>query len=107
MEGIPGARAPGIPDYSVARISAARTRRVLCFVNLKHATIKILSVQRLHRPRGIRTGHLEEAKAAGTARIAIVDQRELLNGAMRSEQIADGLFGCRERKIAGVLFGHE
>ena len=43
-----------------------------------------------------------EAKAAGTARIAIVDQRELLNGAMGSEQVADGFFGCREGKIADI-----
>src|SRR2546430_895362 len=72
---IPGADAPGILRNSVARISA-RTRLVLRFVDSQRAAVKILSIQRLHRPRCIRTGHLDEAEATGTARIPVVDQRE-------------------------------
>src|SRR3954454_23444356 len=98
---IPGADAPGILRNSVARISA-RTRLVLRFVDSERAAVKILSIQRLHRPRGIRTGHLDEAEAAGTTRLPIVDQRERLNSAMGGEQIANGIFGCREGKIADV-----
>src|SRR5688572_3662894 len=84
----------------------AVTRLVLRFVDLECAAIEVLAVQRLHGARSIRAGHLDEAEAAGTAGIAIVDQRYLLHRAMSSEEIANGFFSDRERKVSDIKFSH-
>src|SRR5262245_51192713 len=70
----------------------------LSLVHLQRAPAEILPVQSLHGPRGIRIRHLHEAEAARLPGIAIGDHRDLLDGAMRLEQLPNSRFRGRERK---------
>src|SRR4051812_43498853 len=94
------------PDRSSARESAG-TRLVLRLVDLERTAVEFLAVQRLHRARRIGVGHLDEAEATRTTRLAIVDQRNLLHRAMRSEEGSNRVFGRGERKISNIKFCHE
>src|SRR5258706_501832 len=67
---------------------------------------EIGSVQRLHGARGVGIGHLDEGETTGPPRIAIADERDLLDGSMAGEERADVLFGYGERQISDVQFGH-
>src|SRR5689334_8204353 len=90
------------PAAATTTTAAARARLVLSFVDLERPAIEVLAVERLHGARGVRARHLDKSEAAGLARVAIRDQRKLLDGAVRREQIANRFFGGRERKIADV-----
>ena len=79
---------------------------ILRFVDAQRAARKVLTVQRLHRARRVRIGHLDEAKATGTARLAVRDERELLHRAVRSEERADRFLGRVKGKISDVKLGH-
>src|SRR6185437_3554004 len=68
------AQSAGITTRSVPGAAAARTRLVLRFVDPEGAPVKVFAVQGLHGPGGIRARHLDEPKATGPARVAIVDQ---------------------------------
>src|ERR1041384_5123154 len=69
---------------SVARTAtaAAAAGLVLRFIDLERAAIHFFAVQRLHGASGIGVVHFNEAETTGTARVTIVDQRNLLHRAM-------------------------
>jgi AefR-like transcriptional repressor, C-terminal domain len=96
------AQSTGRTTDSVAGLTAAGTRLILRFINLERASVKIFAVQRLHGSRGIRAGHLHESETARLTGITIIDQRELLNGSVRSEKVANGVFGCRKGKVTDI-----
>src|SRR5690348_9763618 len=92
----------------MARIAARRAARlVLRFVDLERAAIEVLAVERFLRARGVRARHLDESEAAGTAGVAIGDQRNLLHRAVIREKGSNGIFGGRERQVSNIEFGHE
>ena len=91
---------------AVGAILATPTLAVLRFVHLQRAALEVLAVQRLHGARGIRIGHLDEAEAAGTAGVTIVDQGDLVDRAVRGEQLAHGIFGGGKGEVSNVEFGH-
>ena len=93
----------GSTTHSIARATAAACARlVLSLVDLEGTTAEVHAVERLHRTRRIGTGHFDEPEAARLARIAIGDEGNLLDRAVRREQIANCIFGSREGKIADV-----
>jgi len=49
-----------------------------------------------------RLRHLHEAEAARATRVAIGDQRDLLDGSVLGKQGADSLIGCGEREISDI-----
>jgi hypothetical protein len=77
---------------------------ILSLVDLKSATFELL--QRLHSARCIRIRDFYKAEAARAPRVAFGDQGDFLGGPMGREQSVHTLFGCRERKISDVEFGH-
>ena len=79
---------------------------ILGLVDLKSAAFEFLAVQRLHSPRCIRIRHLDKAETARTPRVAIGDQRHLLDRSMRREQSAHAFLSRREGEISDVKFGH-
>src|SRR6188768_921727 len=83
-----------------------RARAFLRFVDLERAAVEVLAVQRLHGARGVLARHLDEAEATWAARVAIVDQRNLLHRAVNREKRSYGVFGRRERKVSDIKFGH-
>ncbi len=94
------AQSTGSTTDSIARpAAAARTGLVLSLVDFEGPTGEILAVERLHRARRVRTRHLDEPEAARLARVAVIDQRKLLDGAVRSEKIANRFFGGREGRL--------
>src|SRR6478672_8785820 len=82
--------------------AAARTGLVLSFVDLERPTAEVHAVERLHRARCIRTRHFDEPEATRLPRVAVIDQGKLLYRAVRSEKIANRIFGGREGKIANI-----
>src|SRR3954462_1879371 len=103
ISNVPPAQSAGGTTDSIARpAAAARAGLVLRFVDLEGPTREILTIERLHCARCVRARHLDEPEAARLARVAIIDQRKLLDGAVRSEKIANRFFGGREGKIADV-----
>src|SRR5688572_21110772 len=94
---------------AVAAAAATATATALLGLGLAHlerATVEVLAVQGLHGLGGIRTRHLDEAEAARAASVAVVDQGERFDRAVRLEQLTHGLLGRGERKITDKKLGH-
>src|SRR5215469_5443524 len=79
---------------------------ILGLVDLKSAAFELLAVQRLHGPGCIRIRHLDKPETARPPRVAIGDQRHLLDCSMRREQSAHAFLSCGEGEISHVKFGH-
>lgn len=90
--------APGSVAPRAATATAVRLR--LRLVDFQSAAFEILAVKGLHGARRIRVRHLDEAKTTGAARVAIVDERDGLDRAVRSEERTQRFFGRAEGKIA-------
>src|ERR1700734_1269688 len=82
--------------------TAATALAVLRLVHLQGTAVEVGAVQRLGGAGRIRIRHFHEAEAAGTIRLAIGDQRDLLDGSMLRKQGTHGLIGRGERKVANV-----
>ena len=85
-----------------AAIAAARPLAILRFVDFEGAAVEVGAVQRLHGAGCVGIRHLHEAEAARATRVAIGDQRDLLDGSVLGKQGADGLIGCGEREISDI-----
>jgi hypothetical protein len=108
---IPAVLSAGIWIYInglVAAASAATTRATataaaatttltgLGFVYLEGAAPKVLTIERLHGASGIRISHFDESEPTRAPGFTIGDERQRLNGAVRSEQRADRVFSRGE-----------
>src|SRR5436190_16959556 len=72
-------------------------------VHLDGATVKALAVEGADGSLGLGLGaHLDEAEAAGAARLAIGDDGGALDRAMRGEGLAEARLGSAEGEIADV-----
>jgi len=94
----------GLATPAVAAATAARF--VLCLVHLQRAATEILAVETLHGLGRIAAGHLDKSEASGASCLAIVYQRDRLDGAVFGEQRTQRVFARRERKISDIEFGH-
>ena len=65
-----------------------------------------MAVESLHSARRIGACHFNETKSARTAGIAIIDERDRLNGTVLFKQSANSGFVHGERKIANIHFRH-
>ena len=95
--------------FAISNSSATRTARrraltILRFADLQRTTFEVGAVECLHRTRCIAVGHFDETEATRAAGIAIVDQCNLVDRAMRGEQRADSVFGGGKGKISNVKF---
>jgi len=78
----------------------------LGFVHLQRATVHLVAIEALDGAGGVRIRHLDEAEAARTTGVTVVDQGDGLDGAVRREQRADGGLVGRERKVSNVDLAH-
>src|SRR5271165_1118027 len=91
------------PQFSLdtKRLPALRTARsttttattaaagaLLSLIHLQRSPVDIVAIQGLHGARSVCACHFNEAEAAGPTGVAIIDQRNRLNGAMLFEQRA-------------------
>src|SRR6185437_8393400 len=76
-----------------AAAAAAAARTFLRLVDLQRTATEILAVQRLHRARCIRIGHLHEAEAARPTGIAKVKEGNSDEGGRRREDGSEEVFG--------------
>src|SRR5450631_4062524 len=91
---------------AAATATAAAPGALLGLVHLQRSPVDIVAIQGLHGARGIRACHLNEAETTGPTGVAIIDQRNRLNGAMLFEQGAYRGLVHREREIANIHFRH-
>jgi len=89
-----------------APMPATGSIAILGLVDLKSAAFELLAVQRLHSPGCICIRHFDKAETARAPRVAIGDQRHLLDRSMRREQSAHAILSCGEGEISHVKFGH-
>jgi hypothetical protein len=85
-----------------AAVATARPLPILCFADAKRSTLEVGAVQRLHGTGCVGIRHLYEGEAAWATGVAIGDQGDLLDGAMRGKQRANGLIGGGEGKISDI-----
>src|SRR5580704_7834150 len=76
-----------------AASASARALALLSFADLEGATLEVGAVERLHGAGCVGIRHLDEAETTRTTRVAIVDQRNLFDGAMLGKQGIHGLIG--------------
>ena len=83
-----------LPALRTARSTTATTATTtaagafLSLIDLQRSPVDVVAVQGLHGARSVCACHLNEAKAAGPAGVAIIDQRYRLYSAMLFEQRA-------------------
>jgi 2-methylaconitate cis-trans-isomerase PrpF len=80
---------------------------VLRFIDFQRATAEVLAVEGLHGALRIGARHFHEAEAARLARVAIVHERDLFDGAVSGEQGTHGIFRGAEGEISNIEFGQE
>ena len=79
----------------------------LRFVHLERTSVHLEPVEVLDGAGGLGVRrHLDEAETTGTAGVAIVDQRDGVDGAVGGEQGADGVLVGGERQVANVNLAH-
>src|SRR5262249_50311968 len=90
---------------AVATTAAATRRLRLRFADLDLTAVERRTVQRLDRRLRFAVGrHLDEAEAFALARVAVRDEVDRLDGAVRAERGAHRGVSRRIRKIADVEF---
>jgi hypothetical protein len=91
---------------ATAAATATATLTFLRFVDAQWTTTHIFTVQRLDSALSISARHFDKAKATGTTRFTIVDQRNRLDSAVLFEQLADLSFVGRKRQVTHIDFRH-
>src|SRR5580698_8355893 len=80
-----------LPALRAARTAAAATAAatagaLLCLVHLQHSPLDIVAIQGLHGTSRVRARHFNEAEPTGPTGVAIIDQRNRLDGTVLFEQ---------------------
>ena len=96
INGLEAASATTTGATATAAATTAATLTGLRFVHLEGAAPKVFAIERLHGARGVRIGHLDESEPARAPGITVRDERQRLNGAVRSEQRADRILSRGE-----------
>ncbi len=90
-----------------ATAAAAAGRTVLRLVDAQSTTFHRVAVQRANGRCGISARHLDEAKAARAAGLAIRRKGDRLDDAEGAEQRADRVLGGSEREVTNVNLSHD
>lgn len=100
------ATATAVTATAAAAAAATAARTVLGLVDAEGAAAQFLAVEGLdHRLQGVIVD-FDEAEATGTARLAVIDQRHRVNGAMLAEQLGNLVLSRAEGQVAHVQFLH-
>ena len=86
--------------------ATAATGAILGFVHAQGASVHFLAIKVLdHGGKGL-VIDFDETEAAGTTRLAVVDQRYGMNRAVLAEQFLDIVLGRAEGQVAHVNLLH-